>query len=168
MQRRTISAIAFMVFIGVAMASLPSVHAETQARAAAPAGTVEACTLLKKEDAAAALGGTVTGPKAIGPLTRGPGTTITGCDYTGTGYLTIHLDVTRLPADQVAIYKGTCAQAGKDGLAGLGDVACWYNNKHEELHVFKGTAFISIELRGKSNPTDAIKAVAKKVVDQLK
>ena len=29
--------------------------------------------------------------------------------------------------------------------SGLGDVACWYNDKHEALHAFKGTAFLSVE-----------------------
>ena len=76
------------------------------------------------------------------------------------------LNVTRLPAGQVAIYKGFCTD--HEGLAGLGDLACWYDKKHEEIHVFKGAGFISIELRGKSNPTDAIKALAKKVIDQVK
>jgi hypothetical protein len=78
------------------------------------------------------------------------------------------VNLTRLPASQVAIYKGTCAKKGQEGLAGLGEVACWYDNKHEELHVFKGAAFVSVELRGKSNPTEAIMAVARKVIDQVK
>lgn len=76
------------------------------------------------------------------------------------------LNVTRLPANQVAVYKGFCTD--HEGLAGLGDLACWYDKKHEEIHVFKGASLISIELRGKSNPTDPIKALAKKVIDQIK
>lgn len=73
----------------------------------------------------------------------------------------------QLPPDQAAIYKGFCAQKGKEGLSGLGPVACWYNDKHEELQVLKGTTFFSIEMRGKGNPTEAIKEVAKKVYDRL-
>jgi hypothetical protein len=73
-----------------------------------------------------------------------------------------------MPADQAAFYKGFCAQKGKEGLTGLGEVACWYDGKHEELQVMKGLKLISIELRGKPNPTDAIKAVMKKAYDQLK
>jgi len=176
MQRRAIAPSASFVLIVMSVAYFPAgliggIPARTlsvQARTAAQAGTVEACTLLKKEDAATALGGTVTGPKATGPLPSGPGATVTACEYTGSGYLSVQLNVTRLPADQVAIFRGTCAKAGKEGLAGLGDVACWYNDKHEELNVFKANAFISVTLHGKSNPTEAIKAVAKKAVDQLK
>jgi len=76
------------------------------------------------------------------------------------------LNVTRLPAGQVATYKSFCTD--HEGLAGLGDLACWYDKKHEEIHVFKGAAFISIELRGKSSPTDTIKALAEKVTAQIK
>lgn len=76
------------------------------------------------------------------------------------------LNVTQLPANQVAAFKSYCTD--HEGLAGLGDLACWYNKAHEELHVFKGAVFLSIELRGKSKPADTIKALAKKALDQIK
>jgi hypothetical protein len=136
------------------------------AAAAASNAGGETCSVLKNEDVAAALGGTVTGPKAKGPMSAGDGSTVTSCIYSGSGFLNLTLNVTRLPASQVAMYKGFCTD--HEGLAGLGDLACWYDKKHEEIHVFKGAAFISIELRGKSSPTDAIKALAKKVSDQVK
>jgi hypothetical protein len=136
-----------------------------QTSAASNAGG-EACSALKKEDVAFALGGTVNEPKGKGPLSGGDGSTISSCQYSGSGLLSVTLNVTRLPASQVAIYKGFCTD--HEGLAGLGDLACWYDKKHEEIHVFKGAALISIELRGKSNPTDAIKGLAKKVTDQVK
>jgi len=172
--KRTSSSVAILVvFVFMAVDAIGAVRSHpaqtrgTTPSAAATAGN-DACTVLKKEDAAAALGGTVTGPKATGPLSDGLGSTVSACEYTGSGLLNVHLNLTHLPANQVAIYKGTCTENLKQGLAGLGEVACWYDNRHEELHVFKGTTFISIELRGKSNPTEAIKALAKKAVDQLK
>ena len=61
-----------------------------------------------------------------------------------------------------------CAQKGKEGLTGLGDVTCWYNDKHGELQVAKGTTFFSIELRRNGDPTEAIKAVARKVYERVK
>ena len=61
-----------------------------------------------------------------------------------------------------------CAQKVKDGLAGLGDMACWYNDDHEELQVMKGTTFFSIDLGGVKNPTEPIKAAAKSVLARLK
>jgi hypothetical protein len=67
----------------------------------------------------------------------------------------------------VPIYKGICAQKGNDGLAGLGDVACWYDDKHAELHVIQGTALVSIELRRSGNPTEPIKAMMRKSLAKL-
>jgi len=135
------------------------------ARAPAPG---DACSLLTKEDAAAALGETATGPKSIGPMKDGAGSTVSGCEYTGSGIHSIHLNLTRLPASSVAMYKMMCAKASNDGLAGLGDLACWYNDEHAELHVIKGAAFLSVELRRSGNPTEPIIAVMKKALAKLK
>ena len=135
------------------------------ARAPAPS---DACSLLTKEDAATALGEAATGPKATGPMSDGTGATVSGCEYTGSGIHSIQLNLTRLAASSVPMYKGICAQKGKDGLAGLGDLACWYNDKHAELHVIKGTAFISIELRRSGNPTEPIIGVMKRALAKLK
>jgi len=66
------------------------------------------------------------------------------------------------------VYKAKCAQKSKDGLTGLGDVTCWYNDKHGELQVLKGNTFFSIELRKSGDPTEAIKAVARKVYERMK
>ena len=139
-----------------------------QAKGAAPTSAGDACSLLKKEDAAAALGGTISGPVSSGVRPGEPGITASSCEYRGSGLQKVNLNLMQLPAGQAAIYKGFCAQKGKEGLSGLGEVACWYDDKHEELQVLKGTTFFSIELRGKGNPTEAIKAVAKKVFDQLR
>jgi hypothetical protein len=133
----------------------------TSAAARVPAPG-DACSLLTKEDAATALGEAASGPKATGPVSDGTGATVSGCEYTGSGIHAIQLNLTRLPASSVPMYKGICAQKGVDGLAGLGDVACWYNDKHAELHAIKGTAFVSIELRRSGNPTEVMKkALAK-------
>lgn len=129
----------------------------------------DACSLLTKEDAATALGEAVTGPKATGPMSGGAGATVSACEYTGSGYNRVQVNLTRLAASSVAIYRGMiCNNKGKDGLAGLGDLACWYNDKHAELHVIKGNAFISVELRRSGNPTEPMIAVMKKALTKLK
>ena len=140
----------------------------TSATAATSRAPDDACSLLTKEDAAAALGEAATGPQATGPISDGAGGTASGCGYTGSGVHSIQLSLTRLPASAVPTYKGICAQQSKDGLDGLGDVACWHNDKHAELNVIKGAAFLSIELRRSGNPTEPIKALMKKVVAKLK
>jgi hypothetical protein len=135
----------------------------------ATGATSEACTFLTKEDAAAALGETATGPKPVaGPSAGGPGMTVSACEYSGSGLHKVNLNVMHFPPDMAAMYRAMCAQKGKEGLSGLGDTACWYNDKHEELQVLKGTTFFSIELRRSGNPTEPIKEVAKKVLDRVK
>ncbi|HEY7026999.1 MAG TPA: hypothetical protein VH438_05300, partial [Gemmatimonadales bacterium] len=87
---------------------------------------------------------------------------------TGSGTHSINLDLTRLPASAVPMYKAMCDQQDAKGLTGLGDMACWYNEKHAELHVIKGTALVSIELQRSGDPTEPIKAVMKKALGRLK
>src|SRR5262245_45404997 len=135
------------------------------AKSAAPG---DACSLMTKADAAAALGEAATGPKAIGPMKDGTGATVSGCEYTGSGIHTVQLNLTRLPASSVAMFKQMCARQKTDGLAGLGDVACWYQDKHTELHVIKGAAFLSIEIRRSGDPTEPIKALMKQALTRLK
>ena len=140
----------------------------TSVAAAQTPASGEACSLLSKEDAAAALGEAATGPKSVGPIKDGTGATVTGCEYSGSGIHSIKLNVTRMPASSVPMYKMMCAKAKSDGLAGMGDVACWYNDKHAELHVIKGTAFVSVELRRNGDPTEPITTVMKKALAKLK
>jgi len=150
------------------MASLVAVMLATpivlsgQAPSRDPAAS-PACAYLSRDDAAAALGETVTGPKGV---SMGGGTS--SCEYSGSGIHTVHLNVIAMDAATMAMYKAMCAQKGRDGLTGLGDVACWYNDKHGELQVVKGTTFFSIQLRRSGDPTEAIKGVARKVYERVK
>jgi hypothetical protein len=148
---------------GVARAAAPANAA--QAKPAGPA-TADACSLLTKQSATAALGEAVSGPKST--RLADAGSTVSSCEYTGSGIHRVHLNLMQLPPDQAAVYKALCAQKGREGLSGLGDVACWYNQKHEELQVLKGASFFSVELRRSGDPTEAIKGVAKTVFDQLR
>jgi len=145
----------------VVLASVLS--ASAQSKTAAPA-TVDPCALLTKDDAAAALGEPVAGP----PQSKSMPGQAAMCEYTGSGLHRIHLNLIFLDASSAAIYKAMCAQKKKDGLTGLGETSCWYNDKHEELQALKGQQFFSIELRRGGDPTEAIKAAARKVYERLK
>jgi hypothetical protein len=147
-----------IIVAGLASAVVPA--------SAAPAD--DACALLTKQDAVAAFGEDVTQSQSKSGLPMGPGMTAASCGYTGSGYHEIDLTLIRLTPDAAAMYRAMCAQKGKEGLAGLGDMSCWYDNKHEELQVMKGNTFFSIELRGLKNPTEPIKAAAKSVFAKLK
>ncbi len=147
------------------LVTLVTSAAQTNAATPAPG---DACSLMTKEDAAAALGEAASGPTSTPTMSDGTGATVSSCEYTGSGIHSVHLNLTRLPPNSVEMYKQMCAQAGKEGLAGFGDVACWYSEKHDELHVIKGPAFISIELRRSGNPTEAIKGAMKRALEHLR
>lgn len=138
--------------------------AQTKAATAAPS---EACSLLTKEDAAAALGVAVNGPESTSGLSMGPGTTVSSCEYSGSGLQKVHLNLMHLSPEVAAMYRAMCAEKDHKGLAGLGDIACWYSDRHEELQVLKGTTLISIELHRNGDPTEAIKGVMKRAVGRL-
>jgi hypothetical protein len=150
---------------GTGMANAAASGNPAQTKTTPPAAG-DACSLLTKQDAAAALGEAVSGPESSS--VSEPGTNASSCEYSGSGLHKVQLNLMHLPPDTAAMYRTFCAQKGKEGLSGLGDVACWYNEKHEELQVLKGTTFFSIEMRRSGDPTEAIKGVAKRVFDQLR
>jgi hypothetical protein len=150
----------------VASAAETDNGAQAKAAAPAPGG---ACSLITKEEVAAALAVAVTGPKEKNIADAvGPGSSVSSCGYEGSGLQSMTLNVTRLPLSSAPMYKAMCAKKAKDGLDGLGELACWYNDKHQELHAFKGTTFVSIELRRSGDTTEAIKGVMKKALERLK
>ncbi len=150
--------LATIIVVGLASPVVPA--------SAAPAD--DACALLTKQDAVAAFGEDATQSEAKSGLPMGPGMTASSCEYTGSGYHKIHLTLMRLSPDTAAVYRGICAQKGHEGLTGLGEMSCWYDNEHEELQVLKGTTLFTIELRGIKNPTERIKAAAQSVFARLK
>ncbi len=150
--------LATIIVVGLASPVVPA--------SAAPAD--DACALLTKQDAVAALGEDVTMSGSKSGLPMGPGMTASSCEYTGSGYHKIHLSLMRFSPDTAAVYRGMCAKKGHEGLTGLGEMSCWYDNEHEELQVLNGTTFLTIELRGLKNPTEPIKAAAKSVFARLK
>jgi hypothetical protein len=80
----------------------------------------------------------------------------------------VRLSLIPLSAAEGTMYKAMCAQKSKDGLTGLGDTTCWYNDKHQELQVLKGTTFFTIEMRRSGDPTEPIKALARKIYERMK
>ena len=145
------------------MALTTAIAAAAQGPSKDPAASA-ACSYLSREDAAAALGEAVTGPRSNAL----PAQKVSNCEYEGSGLHKVNLSVMGMDAATASVYKALCAQKGKEGLTGLGDTTCWYNEKHEELQVLKGLTFFTIELRRSGDPTDAIKTLATKVYDRVK
>jgi len=153
-------------YLAVVVAAAAENDNRAQTKATTPAQS-DACSLLTKEDAAAALGEAVSGPKSLSGLSMGPGSTVSSCEYSGSGLHKVHLNLISMSPDQAAMYRGMCAEKDNKGLAGLGEIACWYSDKHEELQVLKGKTLISIELRRNGDPTEAIKGAMKKALGRL-
>ena len=80
----------------------------------------------------------------------------------------VQLNVMPFDAATAAMYKAMCIKKTREGLNGLGDVACWYNDKHRELQVLKGLTMFSIDLSKSGDSTEAIKGVARKVYERVK
>ena len=141
-----------------------------QSKAPAP---FDACSLLTKQEAAAALGEPVKdGQSGTAARSIMPNTTATYCEYMSpTTVHKVHVNVWRATPAGAAQLKQmgqmVCAKKTKDGLAGLGDTACWYSEQHGELQVFKGANFISVEMSRKGDTTEAIKGVAKAAAARL-
>lgn len=150
--------LATIIVAGLASAVVPA--------SAAP--TDDACAFLTKQDAIAALGEDVTQGVSKSGLPMGPGMIASSCEYVGSGYHRIQLTLIRLSPDAAPMFRAMCAKEANDGLAGLGDVSCWYDKNHDELHVIKGMTYISIDLDGIKNPTEPIKAAAKSVSAKVK
>jgi hypothetical protein len=124
------------------------------------------CSLLTRDEAAAALGAAVT---EIKPLPGGPagaqGIDVSACAYkAGTKDITVSLWRFAPSAQQsLTVYRGLCKQ--KEQAAGIGDLACWYNARHSELQVVKGTALLIFEMNGGA---DKLVTAAKQAVVRLR
>lgn len=135
--------------------------------AAAPDDGVNACGLLTRAEAAAAVGAAVgEGKLTAGGRMGGSGIDVSGCSYAG-GSNELQVSLWRFaPSAQqsLEIYRGLCKQ--KEQAAGLGDLACWYNAKHNELQVLKGSTLLIFELRGRS--AEALTTAAKQALARLR
>jgi hypothetical protein len=135
---------------------------------AAPDGN--ACTLLTRQEAAAAVGGAV----GEGKLTAGgsmsqAGIDVSGCSYADSSMKELNVSLWRFSpsaSQSLDVYRGLCKQ--KEQAAGLGDLACWYNTQHQELQVLKGSTLLIFELRGRRGASDALVTAAKQALGRLK
>jgi hypothetical protein len=83
-------------------AMVPAIGASAQTT---PTATGNACSLLTKDDAAAALGEAVKGPRATSMPEA------SSCEYSGSGIHVVILNVMPLTAATSAMYKAMCAEA---------------------------------------------------------
>jgi hypothetical protein len=156
---------------------LPTAVSAPTAPPAAGGPASDACGLVTKDDAAAALGEPVQDPKgsSTGARQLAPGVSVSGsaCSF---GSTTSARDLT------VNLYRGSgavSAQArtlveqtlcsSKERVSGLGDVACWNDSSHTELQFLKGSQFVDIQITQASGPdtTQALTALARKAAGRM-
>ena len=129
---------------------------------------VDPCSLVTKQEAAAAVGGAVGDGKSTVVDTKTSPAMLGGgsCQYespSSTHYLKIN--VYRYVPQVAAAYRKRCAQ--KETVPGIGDVACWYDSKHGELQLLKGTTSLAIQINRSGDASDALKTVARQAAARL-
>ena len=128
-----------------------------------------ACGLLTTAEAAAAVGSPVKeGKLNPGGSMAGQGIEVTGCSYEAASRTELNVNLWRFSAsakDSLAIYVGLCKK--KEQAAGLGDVACWYDERHQELQVLKGPTLIILQLN-RRDASAALTTAAKQALTRLK
>jgi len=137
--------------------------------AAAPPDT-NACTLLTRDEASAAVGAAVgEGKLTAGGSMAGAGIDVSGCNYAAGSMKELSVSLWRFSpsaSQSLDVYRGLCKK--KEQAAGLGDLACWYNAAHKELQVLKGSTLLIFELSGRSGASDALVTAAKQALGRLK
>src|SRR5262245_47658981 len=97
---------------------------------------VDVCKLLTVQEAWTAVGETVKDGKGGAPgRSVMPNTSASYCEWaSATSPRAVHINVWHAAAPTQMQQMGTmvCGGKTKDGLEGLGDIACWYDTKHEE------------------------------------
>ena len=161
------AAAAILIMAGIGAAAGGNGTQPPPSKQSAPAGP-DPCTLMTKEDAAAAVGEAVQ-QKPIRPGGSMPGVSVAACDYESPSRSHVQVTVWRPFGDGAGmflqIYKSECLK--KEQQPGLGDLACWYDKDHRELQVLKGSTLLTFEISRKGNATEALTTVAKKAVARL-
>ncbi len=141
------------------------------------ASTIEACRLVTKDEAAAALGEGVKDPDGVNVGTQdlAPGltATISSCTFdSSSGARSVEVTFWKAGgtvASQLrqAFEQLLCAQ--KERVTGLGDLACWYDSTKTELQVLKGATFVDFQITQASGPdrSEALKTLAQKALARI-
>jgi hypothetical protein len=128
------------------------------------------CSLLTRDEATAAVGSPVgEGKPVLAGGSMGPGIDVSACAYAaGSKELQVNLwRFSPAASKSLEFYRGFTKQ--KEQVAGLGDLACWYNSEHKELQIVKGSSLLTLELKcGRRDSGDALVAAAKQAVGRLR
>jgi len=130
------------------------------------------CSLLTKDEVAAALGGDIIEPSPLvvgsQPVGANVTATISNCSYTSTeGIDSVSIDIWAAPDNPSGIKNLTqfvCST--KESVSGVGDLACWYSSDHNELQFAAGGYFLDFHGTG-DKANGALTDLAKKAIGRL-
>ena len=163
-------AVAAILLMSGAGVGLPARAAQSPPSPSKAPAALDACALVTRSEAAAAVGEPVGEPKRID---RGQSATsvvsVVGCEYESAARHSIHVSVWRPSGDSAAtflqVYKTKCMK--KELLPGVGDLACWYSAGHSELQILKGATLVIFQINRDGNATAALTTVAKGAAARL-
>ncbi len=138
-----------------------------------PAGNVDVCSLVTRQDATAYLGVAVSDRAFAEPIEEPVGTgvkaVVSACAYslqTTGAFVKIDLWQASGQANQLKqLTQNSCD--GNDEISGLGDFACWYNSSHSELQFVKGDAYVHLTSSTSGSSPDALKTIAETALSRL-
>jgi hypothetical protein len=138
-------------------------------------GTVaDACALVTQAEVEAALGESVQAPYITYTGTANVGltsaqATVSTCAYVSdTSIASVNMNYWSSPGNAQAIkamVEGACN--GKEMIADLGDVACWYDSQHVEIQLATGATFLDIFATTGGDSTNALLDISGKAVNRL-
>ena len=151
---------------------LLAILAIAQERTATPPDPINACAVVTKQDAVAAIDEELRdGKPAVAGRSIIQGAAASTCEYTGRGLHTVQVHVWRVPADGTAglkrTFQGLCEMKETGGLSGMGDGACWYGSARDEVQLLKGVTLVDIVVRKNGDATEALKSLAKAALARL-
>jgi hypothetical protein len=142
--------------------------ASAASSAAARDTAVNACSLVSRDEASAAVGTRVEEGK-LTTVPPGGGMDVSTCSFSAGSFSELKVSVYRFsPAAKqgLEVYRARCRQ--KEAATGLGDVACWYNGLHNELQVLKGTTLVVFKLDRQGSTSEPLMAVARHGLERLR
>jgi hypothetical protein len=155
-----------------ALTAIPQVTVQTGGAGA------DACTLVTREEAAAALQVAVSAPNVVRvppqPLTPGLTVEVISCEYaTANGFPSITASIWRATgagASQLRPLLEQSACVGSERVTGVGDLACWTESDRSGMIALRGTSVVQIDvLQGAPPPisSDNLRTIMMRALTRL-
>lgn len=158
-------------------ATEPATATATETAEAITLALADPCSLITKEEAAAALGQDISDPLPVQGLAQQVSGDIKAqvsvCSYIATsGVDSVSIDIWAAPghADAIGQLVGFICST-KEAVGAIGDQACWYNSDHSEMQLQSGSYYLDLRALvggvGGTGAEDVLLTLAPKAIDRL-